>query len=286
MLVVLGSFLLTVIVLVQAPAAQGPPSADEIADAVRRLGDDEFSIREQATDFLWRVGKPAQTALEAAVENRDREIATRASELLERISLGILPDTPPQLIHLIRSYQRGDLQQKRVVLTQLRQGKRQSTVFSLIRGEQDKTIRKQLGREFVGEGRAVAIELLAAGDTATAEEILSWTAGFDESTRSQRDYAAYLFLTGRLDDKIAELRRDDWHSDNNAARLLATLLQVDGKLREALEVANLAGDKALQNDLLYRLEDWSALAREEQLPDGLAVEKLGAKAAYRQWGGD
>ena len=284
---VFGFFLLSALVLGQTPAAEGPPSADDIAAAVQRLGDDEFSVREQASAFLWKVGKPAQAALEDAAGSDDREVAIRAREVLDRVKLGITPDSPPELIQLVFSFQRGAIDHKRTVLAQLRQKQRQMNMFVLIRNEPDEAVRKQLAREFVMDSRRVATDLMAAGDVAGAEELLSWTANFDESTRSQRDYVAYLYLTGRLEQKISALRAaGDFRREPNAARLLATGLQIQGELRDALDVANAAGDKSLQNDVLYRLEDWAALARPEQLPDGQAVEKLGAKAAYLQWAGD
>jgi hypothetical protein len=287
MIVVFGAFLLSALALAQTPVPQGPPSADEIAAAVRRLGDDEFSVREQASAFLWKAGKSAQAALEAAADSDDREVAIRAKEVLDRVKLGITPDSPPELIHLVFSFQRGAIDHKRTVLAQLRQKQQQTTMFTLIRNEPDEAVRKQLAREFVMDSRRVVIDLVAAGDVSGAEEMLSWTASFDESTRSQRDYAAFLYLNGRMEQKISALREaGNFQREPNAARLLATGLQIQGELRDALEIANTAGDKALQNDILYRLEDWAALAKAEQLPDGQAVEKLGAKAAYLQWAGD
>jgi tetratricopeptide (TPR) repeat protein len=263
------------------------PTADQIADAVRQLGDDNFTVREKATEFLWKVGRQAEKALEAAAQSDDRETAIRAAEVLEKVRLGVFPDTPPELLQLIRTYQRGGLDQKRVVLSQLRQKKQHNTMFSLIRGEPDKLVRKQLAREFVTDGRKVASDLAAAENYSAAEEMLSWSASVDETTRSQRDYAAFLYLRGRLPEKLAELRaKDDEPDDKDAARLSGTMLLVQGEYREALKLANLSSDRALQNDLLFRLEDWKALAKEEQLPDGQPVERLGCKAAYHRLLGD
>lgn len=287
MTVVLSALLLSALALAQTPAPQRPPTPDEIAVAVRQLGDDEFTVREQASAFLWKAGKLAQAALEVASESDDREVAIRAKEVLDRVKLNISPDSPPELIQLVFSYQHGAIDHKRTVLAQLRQNQQQSTIYLLIRNETDEAVRKQLAREFVTDGRKVAIDMVAAADDAGAEDILSWTASFDESTRSQRDYVAFLYLNGRLEEKIGQWRESgDFRREQNAGRLLATALQVQGRLREALEIANATGDKALQNDILYRLEDWAALARSDQLPDGQTVEKLGAKAAYLQWAGD
>jgi hypothetical protein len=251
------------------------------------LGDDDFAVREEATAWLWKVGKAAEAALTTAAESDDREVAIRAKDVLDRVRLGITPNSPSDLLQLVLGFQRGNIDHKRTVLAQLRQRQQQSAIFLLIRNETDEAVRKQLAREFVTDGRKVAIDMIAAGDLAGAEDILDWTAGFDESTRAQRDYAVYLHLTGRLEAKLAKLQdQGEYRRDSNTARLLATGLQIQGQLREALDVAIIAHDKALQNDILFRLEDWASLARPEQLPDGQEVEKIGAKAAYQQWAGN
>lgn len=286
MIVAIG-LLVSSIVLGQESPSERPPSESDIAAAVQRLGDDDFATREAASEYLWQAGASARAALEAAARSDDREVAIRASEVLEKVRLGIFADTPADIVQMIQHFHRGNLNQKRAVIGQLRQRKQQTTMFTLIRGETDKTIRQHLAREFITDSRKLTIELIAREDHAGAEEMLSWSAGVDDSTRSQRDYAAYLFVSGRLEQKIKELRAsNEFQTDEDAVRLLATSLLVQGELREALDVAKLASDKVLQNDLLYRLEDWSSLAKEEQLPDGQLVEKLGAKAAYRMLAGD
>lgn len=286
MIVAIG-LLVSSIVLGQESPSEHPPSESEIAAAVKRLGDDDFATREAASEYLWQSGASARAALEAAANSDDREVAIRASEVLEKVRLGIFPDTPADVVQLIQHFHRGNLNQKRAVIGQLRQKKQQSTMFTLIRGETDKAIRQHLAREFIIDSRKLTMELIAREDHAAAEEMLAWGAGVDDSTRSQRDYAAYLFVSGRLEQKIKELRdAGEFRTDQDAARLLATALLVQNELREALEVAKLASDKVLQNDLLYRLEDWTSLAQDEHLPDGQLVEKLAAKAAYRMLAGD
>src|SRR4051812_17533737 len=90
-----------------ASAQSASASPAKIAAAIGRLGDDEFNIREEATTFLWKSGKTAQAALELAAKSDDREVATRAGEILEKVRLGIFPDTPPEVINLVRSFQSG-----------------------------------------------------------------------------------------------------------------------------------------------------------------------------------
>ena len=95
-----------------APAAQEPAVDSavraEIQSLSRDLGSDEFDPRERATDRLWRIGPIAEGALREAAEAEDRETAFRASRVLERFRLGILVDTPPERVRLIRTYLQGN----------------------------------------------------------------------------------------------------------------------------------------------------------------------------------
>src|SRR5688500_14145759 len=62
------------------------PSADtdveRITALVKRLGSDEFSSRESATEQLTKIGLPAFKPLEEAVESPDREVRYRAARIL------------------------------------------------------------------------------------------------------------------------------------------------------------------------------------------------------------
>src|SRR6266513_2306008 len=57
---------------------------DRIQDMIRRLGSDDFTTREQATEELKKAGKPAREALQkAAEESGDPEVRQRAKDILE-----------------------------------------------------------------------------------------------------------------------------------------------------------------------------------------------------------
>jgi len=57
---------------------------DRIQDLIRKLGSDDFSVRELATEELKKIGKPAQDALKkAAAESEDPEVRQRAKSILE-----------------------------------------------------------------------------------------------------------------------------------------------------------------------------------------------------------
>jgi hypothetical protein len=63
-------------------AAPPAANAERIAELVKQLGSDEFTIRESATEALTQIGLPAFAALEAAGKNPDREIRYRSQRIL------------------------------------------------------------------------------------------------------------------------------------------------------------------------------------------------------------
>src|SRR3954465_2307951 len=78
--------------LLVAFAAQ---DADRIQDLIRKLGSDDFTTREQATEELKKAGKPAREALQkAADESEDPEVRQRARTILEEVAKAENPLQP------------------------------------------------------------------------------------------------------------------------------------------------------------------------------------------------
>ena len=71
---------------------------------VADLAAERYDTREQATESLRRIGRPALAALERAAESDDPEARTRAREVLQDVRLGITPDWPSEMILLARHY--------------------------------------------------------------------------------------------------------------------------------------------------------------------------------------
>jgi hypothetical protein len=66
--------------------AKGPVDAARLKELVTRLSDDDFAVREKATEDLRAIGSGAMDALRAASESADAEVKSRASKLLAEIS--------------------------------------------------------------------------------------------------------------------------------------------------------------------------------------------------------
>src|SRR5438067_1358347 len=62
-----------------------PTDRKKLADAVRRLGDDDFETRQKAENDLLRAGRRALPALRPALLDADAERAHRAARCVEEI---------------------------------------------------------------------------------------------------------------------------------------------------------------------------------------------------------
>ncbi len=68
---------------------------DRIQDLIKKLGSEEFSTRERATEELKKAGKSAREALQkAAEESEDPEIRQRSKDILEEMAKAPAPRKP------------------------------------------------------------------------------------------------------------------------------------------------------------------------------------------------
>ncbi|MFP4057107.1 MAG: hypothetical protein ACLF0G_09590 [Candidatus Brocadiia bacterium] len=90
-----------------AAAGEKPVPLDRVVEGlVRDLGAESYQAREQATEALRRIGRPAQKALEKAAESDDPEVRYRARKVLADVRLGIRPQWPSDIALLVRHYER------------------------------------------------------------------------------------------------------------------------------------------------------------------------------------
>jgi hypothetical protein len=274
---------LTLIVQVEKPDA--PPSAAELAAAVKRLASDEFAEREAASALLWRAGKAARPALEAALKSGDAEAVARANALLRKLRLGITPGTPADLVPLLERFPGGTVEEQRHVLQQLHRQDRRESFLELMRTLPEDR-RRLFFREFAITNSTIVAELLEGGEAQAVRDHLQWNAATaDPYSRGPRDYAAYLLLTNQLDKTVDLLRATGDKNDKSAVALLARLLQVHGRLDEALTLAKTTDHVPLKADLFYRAEDWAGLAQPDIVPGDRGLERFGFEATFHRLAG-
>jgi HEAT repeat protein len=71
----------------------GTPTAEEIQKLVAHLGADQYRVREEATQKLIAIGRPAVKVVRQALKSHDYEVAHRAREVL-----GAIHSSVPNLI--------------------------------------------------------------------------------------------------------------------------------------------------------------------------------------------
>jgi tetratricopeptide (TPR) repeat protein len=271
------------------------PTPEDIARAIRQLGDDRFLIREKASKFLWSAGQAAESALNAAAKSSDQEVARRARRILERFKYGIYPDTPRHIVDLINEARAGDAGARQAAVKKLfalgRPG--YTVVLKLAAAEENPDFRRTLFQQLRAEAPRLAGALLAEGNLDAVEDLLEKTVLQRETERGSSaaeaalcNHAAFLLLRGTLDKKIAQLMAAPEVPDPRTAEVLAYLHRAQGDRVRAFRAAEQAGDRHLQKWLLWEQSKWQELldhhppqaerkGREE-------IEVLGWQAAYQR----
>ncbi len=265
-----------ILLATSALSAQRPPAPiSSPEEAIEKLGDRRFTVREQAMQWLWEAGEDVRDELQQALESSDRETALRARVLLERLTLGIRPDTPAAVVRAIRDYRRGTPSEKAETLKRLLERGSPQVAVRLIRfslEHKEEWIHSQIG--------LVLPHLVLTGQLELAEDLLKQNARTNrESNRdSGAAYRSFLLATGRLDAAIAaqaELCRRtptpaDWAD-------LALLYRTQGNYAKAIEAARKCAEKD-ENSLELLLNESGQFA---ELARRLA-NKLGANGPPQQ----
>jgi predicted Zn-dependent protease len=267
-----------------------PPTAEEIAAAIRQLGDDRFAVRQKASAFLWAAGKAAEPALLDALHESPLEVVRRAQSILEKFKWGIFPDTPKEVLALIEQYRASEREQKWVVLKQLFQKgpKGLEVVARLINATDNAETRQRLAVALEPEIVRAVPALVLEEQFDTLEQLLEVglvCSGSVESDMSQRNYAAFLFLRGRLDEKITYFRkRAERPGGERTANLLTYLYRAKGDAVNLRWAAEKSGQPKLLRLVLHELGAWSELAAMcEKLPETEVIP--GYRAAYYRLAG-
>jgi len=250
--------------LLSAQAVAAPPTAEEIAAVIAKLGADEFAERQEATQWLWNAGAAAEQQLRAALKSTDPEIRTRAASVLDKIRFGLRPDTPPDVAVLIDQFRHGGNSSVRQQALAGLQAKGQwSVVLALLRGEQDPAQRRALAIAISADAGKLLRPLIEQGDYDQAEQVLELTA-LNETGLAQ--LAAFLLLTERLEPRIEAVRQrlatdrqeDDW-------RRLTAFLRAKGDFSAAADAAAKTSDLLLASRVMAeagRFGDAAKLADE------------------------
>jgi hypothetical protein len=286
----LGRILGFLLVAGLAVGAWQAPTDEEIAKAIRQLGDDDFATREKASQFLWLAGKAAEPQLKQALNNPDAEIKSRAKKLLDKLRFGVSPDTPKDIADLITRYRAADSNGKLALVQELlKKGlPGYQAVLRFAEGEENLADRQAVQQHLERESRLAAAALIAEGNAATAEELLEKTAAAGIASAAQ-NFAVYTLLRGRVDEKIAKYQPLVGEKGSaNAAQVLAHLCRA----KEDLAAARKAAEKSFKPDLIetvpFEIGDWQELIR-QATPSGnppTQIRLLSSLAAHQRLAGN
>lgn len=269
---------------------------EAISAAISQLGADRFEAREQATEFLWGAGELGHAALVKATQSTDREVVRRAKVLLEKLELGIRPDTSLEVAAMLRSYRAGDETVRQGILDSLNSSKSFEMIVRLLRSERSERLRSQQVDKLLRNREAVSA-LFTAGNYDDLDRIMPLLA---LSPDRHQLYTAYVALAGKLDSQAADLQA----STNDVEQLLlARLLRMQGKPDEALQrlqqipfedrdVNSNARRRSLEAELLQTTGQWGAVAQifDTALLKGVAsdggIESLGQSAFFHRLAGN
>lgn len=176
------------------------------ADLVKQLTNENFLIREEASDLIWRRGKPALSSLKEASLSSNPELISRSTELIRYIKVGISPDTPPHIAELVQSFESATNDGKEDILRELYAEKAYSQMLFMLSEMEDRALSEKLYEDFNRLAHHAARESIGKGDVEAAIEQLKMAPKSETSLRS----LAYLYAqTGKLEAEIEKLKNMD-----------------------------------------------------------------------------
>lgn len=214
---------------------EAPERKIDLKSALIRLSDESYTVRETAYREVWKLGAEALPELKQIAQGPEPEAAIRARDLTRLIELGVLHDSPPEVIAQVERYDKGNRDERRGAIQELKNLKAYRQILKLYALEKDRESLAMLETEVRGVALDAARESLAAEppDPAAAFEYL----------RMARPQPAELMAIaslhrsmGTLEKSIAEAGSDPGENPLMDFCLLATA----GHLKEAAAAADAA----------------------------------------------
>ena len=183
-------------------------------------------------------------ALEKALDDENPEIVRRARELLDKFSWGIRPDSPPDVLKLLRQFQVGDPDPRKSI--EVRRG---AVLDLLKRGAPGVSVaRALLAKDFPSEVNQQLVEQVTAiirhevplrlfdGKVDEARELVALHAA-KTGPEGAADYAVFHLLRDRLPDAISSAESALKAGKHSQKLLLAHLYRANGDWAKARAVA-------------------------------------------------
>lgn len=269
-------------VAISAAATYAAISAGEKVPAtgpvelVERLGSDSYPLRMEATRALWELGEEVEELLLLASESQDPEVAKRAKNLLRKVQLGILPDSPPEVVALILRYDSASPAERQKIVVALKNLRAWQQVLRIHELERDPETLRRIAKEMEGVSVEAARELLAGEDPDLegAKQLLEMGRPEPSQLMALADFHR---ATGTLEQELEQARS----LEGEAGHLWRyVLLAASGDLSEAAEEAAAAGQDMTAARLMLLNGDPLEWIKKAKVPKGeLPPDSL---EAYRE----
>jgi hypothetical protein len=217
------------------------PGVEEIKKAIGELGNPRFVVRDRAKKLLQQAGSVAEPYLEEAAKSSDEETANTAKSILENYTWGLYPDTPKEIRDLVEKYRVAMLEQRQHILAGFLKLKPvpQATIRKLLAKDDDPEIRQQMFVSLYYQIRTAVPALLKSREYDSAESLLELVV-LGVPTLSAPDYAAFMYLRGKLDVAIKRFesqRTQKKDQAEEAAEVLVYLYRIKSDWAAARKAA-------------------------------------------------
>ncbi|MFN6017487.1 MAG: hypothetical protein ACK49N_07905 [Verrucomicrobiota bacterium] len=261
-------------------AAEKPAAGKGADQLIALLADENFKVREEAALDLWKLGVEALPALKSAANDADPEKSTRARDIVRRIELGITPETEPAVIELTDRFVTATLEEKAVILSQLKKRRAWRQMLKIYAMESSDDVRAELEASIDDVALTAAREAIVAGDAKSAREYLELGA-VDET--GLLGHADFLRSQGLLDQELKNVAAGEAKSD----AWKFALMRAAGNTQAAADIARKLGNlksaalmSGIEGDPLPWLEQMQKSSDENRLTAAYA------EAAARAWKGE
>lgn len=226
-------------------------SEAEIKEAVKNLGHNDWDIREEASEVLFKAGKKAIPFLRKAAESKDREVQNRALKILKKYESGVSVNTNKEIKELYDKYF-NSVGGKRIEIYKELCSKGISaseTIIGIYNQESDLEIKRELDKILLNSLGVILPAFLIKKDYKSAEKILN--AAFENIDHTGlRYYAVYNYLKGNLQSEIDKLKiKFQVDKGPNTTLPLIYFYRMQNDLENAIKVA----EQAKQDNLLLLL---------------------------------
>ncbi len=169
-----------------AKSSESPQTLHKLShdDLIKLLTSDEYKLRQDAHEFIWKLGKAIIPALEIATNMDDPEIATRASDILRNLRIGVTYDTPKHIADKVAEFQTALLDKQDEILRFLYQEKAYNQMVYMLAEMENRGHAGKLHKNFQELPFLAARSELMKENTQGAIELLKMSPQSDAVKRS------------------------------------------------------------------------------------------------------